>query len=241
MRPFLSCFRPVSVFFSARKPSSIAVTDDLIGTALVRAAKKGKSVCIDCRRMPVSADSYFACNQPLRPALLEEIYLRRERIFADRRTLRDFLRGVGRNPTHARYISFVPGARRRAAVIACIVRPPNAGRMLGLAAYEGIFSVDIIPAAPTCAAVFRPLIRSGAIHINFIDYFDRQIQAKGFFKDDELIISMTPKVCRRLAAAFNRSAHGAFNPSGLPVYPIPPLRTLDNQKSDYIDRNNQNP
>jgi uncharacterized protein (DUF169 family) len=147
-----------------------------------------------------------------------DIYVKKEQVFPDRRTMERFLHIVLRNPRSFERIECTPGVHGDADVIVLFVHPAQASRLLGLSAYLGKFSVDIIPAAPTCAALFRPLIAPDRLHVNFVDYFDREYQASGLYTHDELLLSMTPKFYKQLEEAFEHSAHGKHVPKGVPVY-----------------------
>jgi len=215
----LTKYQPVSVSFTDKRPEGIDLTEDEIGAAIARVSKIGTQVAINCRRRRHSAGSYFACGRDIPENDIEETYVEKEKVFARRHHLHDFLECVGRNPKRCKYVWLKPGVDECADAIVLIVNASQAGRALGLAAYHGNFGVDLIPAAPTCAAVFRPLIDPKRIHVNFVDYFDRDLQARDCFEDGELLLSMTPKLYCSLISAIDLSPHGSQPPTGIPIYP----------------------
>jgi len=208
--------RPVSVRFC--NESACPLTQEEVSVAIARVAKEGKSLAIDCRRKRCSAGSTFACSNATTLEELVSIYIDGEHVFPDRRLLERFLRTVRKNPKALAFVECTPGVQNIADVIVLFVRPDAASRLLGLSAYLGRLSVDVIPAAPTCAALFRPLIVPDCLHVNFVDYFDREYQAPGLYAKEELLLSMTPMLYRALEEAFEHSAHGKHVPTGIPVY-----------------------
>lgn len=213
-----SLFRPVSVFFRDGRMSACCLTEEEASNAIARVAKERCALSIDCRRRRLSAGSYFACGNALPLCDIVDMYVNTERIFPDEKTVVRFLKKVGRNPLTRRYIHILPHFHSKADVILLVVSPAQASRLLGLQAHDGIFSADIIPAAPTCATLYRPLLIPDRIHVNFIDYFDREQQARGCFEAGELLVSMTPALYRSLCGVHATSAHGAYKPKGVPVY-----------------------
>ncbi len=219
MTKLLTRHHPIAVRFVDVLPRGYATTEDEVSSALAHAAKHGRKIAIDCRRKRFSAGSYFACNYPIPIGEVVRTYVRREHVFPDAATARAFLSAVGCNPARSRYILLAPASMRKADVIILLVHAAQGGRILGLAAHCGHLSADVVPAAPTCAALYRPLLKPGCIHVNFIDYFDRDSQARGCFAEGEFLVSMIPAVYKQLCAIARYSAHGTFSPKNLPVYP----------------------
>ncbi|MBU2213628.1 DUF169 domain-containing protein [Patescibacteria group bacterium] len=210
--------RPVSITFTQELPSGFFCTDDLIPTAIARTSKTNTPIALNCRRRIFSAGGYFAHSQDFERRLIIETYINNEHVFPDEETANIFLQLVGRNPKKSQYILFMPKYDIKSDVVILLVNASKASKILGLSAYYGLFDVDVVPAAPTCAAIFRPLIEPNRIHINFIDYFDREYQAKGCFEEEEFLVSMRPALYKKLCVAFTKSAHGNSKPNGLPIY-----------------------
>ncbi|MBU1911262.1 DUF169 domain-containing protein [Patescibacteria group bacterium] len=214
----LTNYRPVSVHFCNELPSGSIITEDEISVCLAKSAKNGQDLAINCRRGRFSAGSYFAEKEDIPIEDILDVYVKKERVFKDNKSTYEFLYKVGRNPIDCTHITFSSRIKSDADVVLLIANASQAGRLLGLSGYIGKFIVDIIPAAPTCAAIFRPLIEPNRIHLNLIDYYDREHQAKGKFKEDEMLISMKPKIFEDLKKAYSKSPHGKFIPRNLPIY-----------------------
>ncbi len=227
MMPPLTHYRPVSLRFSGTLPPDYSLTEDEVSNAIARAAKCGMNIAISCRRKRYSAGSYFACHRTIPRSEIVRTYVEQEHVFPDAQTAHAFLDTVQRSPVRSSYILFAPEIADDADVIILIVQAAQASRILGLSGYLNGFVVDVIPAAPTCAAIYRPLIEPERIHVNFIDYFDREVQAKGFYDPGELLVSMTPVLYRELLDAAERSAHGRFTPQEIPAYHAEPLRIME--------------
>jgi len=226
MMPLFTDYRPVSVRFSDTLPPDSSLTGDEVSNAIARAAKCGAVLAISCRRKRYSAGSYFACHRTIPRSEIVRTYVEQEHVFPDAQTAHAFLDTVQRSPVRSRYILFTPKIADDADVVILIAQAQQASRILGLSGYRNQFVIDAIPAAPTCAAIYRPLIEPERIHINFIDYFDREVQAKGFYAPGELLVSMTPVLYRELLDAAERSAHGRFAPQEIPAYHAEPLRIM---------------
>lgn len=216
----LATSRPVFIRFTNTLQKGERVSDDLFCTALARCAKRNKKIIIDCRRHPCAGGNYFVSRKPISQRELENVYMRKESVFRSKVDLRIFLKRSGQNPKPSRYIIFDPVFSQKAEVILFFVSPAAASRLLGLSAYLGKFSVDIVPAVSTCASLFRPRLHRDALHLNFIDYFDRFYQCKGFFRNTELLVSMHMRLYRKLQKAYARSSHGKKKPSGIPIFPV---------------------
>ena len=215
----LSDYRPISVLFMDEKYPNSKLSSNEISVALSQVAKEGHSISIDCRRQRFSAGSYFACCRDIPREDIVSTYVKKEQVCRNAASAKSFLNTVGRNPLKCRYIHLLTGVDECAQVVVLVVHAEQASRILGLSAYEGFYEVDVVPAAPTCAALFRPLIYPDSIHMNFIDYFDRQHQAIGSFKANEMLISMSRQIYVTLSEAYSHSAHGSFLPCNIPVYP----------------------
>ncbi len=207
----LTNYRPVSISFCNEVPSDCPITDDEVSECIAQAAKNGQNLAINCRRGRFSAGSYFAERGEIPVEEIIDVYVNKECVFKDKEIAREFLCRVGRNPVECSHIRFSSGFDQNADVVLLVVNVSQASRVLGLSCYEGNFKVDLVPAAPTCASLFRPLIEPECIHVNLIDYFDRDYQAKGKFGEGELIVSMRPGVYKEMA-------HRSIKPDGLPVY-----------------------
>jgi len=214
----LTNHRPVSVLFSDQLYSSSPVTSGEVSNAIACVAKENTAITIDCCKKRFSAGSYFACGHDIPLEAVSDVYCNREQIFPNAGFLETFLATVGRNPTKSRYIHLLPNESPDANVVVLLVNTSQASRVLGLSAYTGQLSVDLICAAPTCASLFRPLLQPDRIHVNFVDYFDRDYQARGLFDESELLLSMRSDMYQRLLAASPHSAHGAFIPHDIPVF-----------------------
>ncbi|MDD5469179.1 MAG: DUF169 domain-containing protein [Candidatus Peribacteraceae bacterium] len=224
--PSLTDHRPVSICFSDTLLPDHRLSEDEVSNAIARTAKCGAALAISCRRKRYSAGSYFACHRTIPRSEIVRTYVEQEHVFPDAQIAHAFLDAVQRSPVRSRYILFTPEITDDADAITLIVRAEQVSRILGLSGYLNRFAVDVIPAAPTCAAIYRPLIEPDRIHVNFIDYFDREIQAKGFYDPGELLVSMTPALYRELLDAAERSAHGRFAPQNIPTYRAEPLRIM---------------
>jgi uncharacterized protein (DUF169 family) len=135
------------------------------------------------------------------------------------------LNKVQRNTKKSKYILFEPRLNLEADVLLFFMNPSQVGKTLGLSAYEDEIKIDIIPALSTCAAIFRPLLRPNTIHINFVDYFERELQAREFFKKEELLLSMTPEIFQKIIEAQKKSPHGDFIPQDIDIFSVKTLFT----------------
>lgn len=205
----LSLYPPVSVRFANRLNKGEHASYELFPTAIARCAKEKTSIIMDCRRHTCDGGNYFMCGKNLSTSTLEDIYIQKEGVFKTSAQLHGFLKKVGRNRTLHRYVIFEPTITSQTSIVIFITSPAQAGKLLGLSAYLGILNADTIPAMPTCTAIFRPLVRQNRLHLNFIDYFDRDYQCKNFFKDTEMLVSMHIRLFKKLEKIYPRSCHGA--------------------------------
>lgn len=216
----LATSRPVFIRFTNTLQKGERVSDDLFCTALARCAKRNKKIIIDCRRHPCAGGNYFVSRKHLSQRFLEDVYIKKESVFQRKEDLKDFLRLAQQNPKPSRYIIFEPSFSAKAEIVIFFTDAAGAGRLLGLGAYRGQFSVDVVSAISTCASLFRPRIRKNVLHLNFIDYFDRYYQCKNFFRDEELLVSMHVGFYKKLQKIYARSSHGKKKPFGIRIFPV---------------------
>jgi uncharacterized protein (DUF169 family) len=196
---------------------------ELYCTAIAKAAKSDKIIIIDTQKHKCTGGNYFVGRQNAGPKEIADAYINKECVFSSRNHLKAFLAKTGRNPIKARYVIFEPRMNpakipKKTEIILMVVTPDIAGRIIGLAAYNGHLSPDIIPAASTCTALFRPLIKPESIHVNFIDYFDREYQCKGLYSKTKLIISTTPELYAELVKIYPKSCHGGKKPGRMDLH-----------------------
>jgi uncharacterized protein (DUF169 family) len=193
--------------------------NELYCTAIAKAVKLNKIMVIDTRRHKCAGGNYFVGNQNYPLKKIADTYINKESIFPSRNNLTPFLKKTGRNPIKSRYIIFEPitklSPNKKTKVIITVTTPNIVSGIIGLSAYFSTHSPDIIPAASTCTAIFRPLIKPKSIHINLIDYFDREYQCKGLYNKNDLIIGMTPKLFNSLIKTYPKSCHGGKKPKGI--------------------------
>lgn len=211
--------RLVSVRFIDRIPKSEKISNDLYCSAIARSIKTGKKIVIDCRRHLCAGGNYFVGGIPIGQKDIVDVYVNKEFVFRDKEIACDFIKRAGRNVCVRRYVVFEP-FKNRADVIVGIANAEQISRILGLASYSGNFGVDIVPAISTCSSLFRPLLESQKIHINFIDYFDRHLQCPGFFDSNDIIVSMSPQMFRAVRRAYSLSPHGKKMASFADVHPV---------------------
>lgn len=213
----LSLYPLVSVRFANRLQKGEHVSHEFFPTAIARCAKEKETIVMNCRRHRRDGGNYFMCGKNLSASTLEEVYIQKEGVFKNSAQLHRFLKKVGKNRALHRYIIFEPTITSQTSVIIFITNPAQAGKLLGLSAYLGILNADIIPAMPTCAAIFRPLVQKNRLHVNFIDYFDRDYQCKNFFKDTEMLVSMHYQLFKKLERIYPLTCHGAKPLEGFPL------------------------
>lgn len=217
----------VNVRFVDQLVKNEKVTGDLYCAALARSVKKGKKVVIDCRQHKCAGGNYFVGGAKVSRSEIEDVYVNKEFVLKDAKAVGSFLKAVGRNPVNSRYVVFDPVKDvvdiDDSSVVLGIANAENVGRILGLIAFEGEFSVDVVPGISTCAALYRPLVKSKTVHLNFVDYFDRNYQCKGFYEDSEIVVSMDGKIFKHLNSVYLRSAHGKLKPKDMPVYDVSSL------------------
>ncbi len=223
MKELMHSTKPVSVRFLNRISKGEKLSQDLYCTAISRCAKKGKKVIIEVEKHRCSGGNYFVGNSDVDAEEIGDVYIDKEKVFGNKRDLGKFLRLAGRNPVKSKYVVFEPGISEKADVVVLLLNPDDAGRILGMNAYLGNFEVDIVPAISTCASLYRPLIKKKAIHVNFIDYFDRKYQCKGFFEKSELIVSMTLGIYKKMSKIFVQTSHGGNSPKNMEIFKVPKL------------------
>jgi uncharacterized protein (DUF169 family) len=223
MNKFFPC-KFIGVRFTdklTKKESAInqKASDELYCTAIAKTIKHHGIIVIDTLRHKCAGGNYFVGNKYCPLKEIADIYMNKECIFQSQNNLKTFLKKTGRNPIKSRYIIFEPSIIRKTAKIVIIVTTPDiAGRIIGLAAYTGHLTPDIIPAASTCSAIFRPLINPQSVHVNFIDYFDREYQCKNMYGKNHLMTSMTAELFKTLVKSYPKSCHGCKKPKGISVY-----------------------
>lgn len=203
--------------------------NELYCTAIAKSAKQCKKIIIQTRRHPCAGGNHFVGQKACPFKELADVYINKEHVFQTPAQVKSFLKANGQNPVKTKYLVFEPlkpgsnpGLSSKSApqTILALVSPETAGRMLGLLAHIKQNTVpDIIPAASTCSAIFRPLLKPDSIHINFIDYFDRYYQCRGLYEPTELIISMIPALLIALIKAYAKSSHGSNKPKSMKIYP----------------------
>lgn len=212
------------------------ISDDLYCTAIGRAIKKGKKIIIDCRRHRCDGGNFFVGGKEVPIREIHDVYVKKENVLSGEGGVRDFLSACGRNPRKSKYLVLerlgdsyldenkaLNRAMKESDIVLGIMRADNIGRLLGLAAYLGIFNVDVVPAISTCSALYRPYLKPNLIHINFIDYFDRKYQCKGYFEEDEVLISMSSGLFKRISDVYEKSSHGGNVPKDVPVFKVEDL------------------
>lgn len=223
MKKLMHSIKTVSVRFLNRINRGEKLSQDLYCTAISRCAKKGKKVIIEVDKHRCSGGNYFVGNSDVDAEEIEDVYMNKEKVFRNKRDLGRFLKLAGRNPVKSKYIVFEPKINEKTDVVVLLLNPDDAGRILGINAYAGGFEVDIVPAISTCASIYRPLIKKNAIHVNFIDYFDRKYQCRGFFEKSELIASMPLKIYKKMYKIFEQTSHGSNSPENMKIFRVPEL------------------
>ncbi len=214
---------PVSVSFSKVRPQGVESTNDLICTALARCAKKNKSIAIEIQKHRCRGGKYFVCGKNCPQKEIEHVYVEEEQVFSEKSDARKFLNQVGQCPVQGKYLIFEPGFSVRADVICFLCSPSQACQILGLGAKLGLLQADLVPAISTCATVFRSFLCPKKIHVNLIDTFDRNYQAKGFYQEGEIWVSFVPDLKNSLEGVMKNSPYGDFFPEKVDVYDVLPL------------------
>ncbi|MBP7058518.1 DUF169 domain-containing protein [Candidatus Gracilibacteria bacterium] len=193
---------------------------ELYCSAIAKAAKTGKKIIIDTRLHQCAGGNYFIGNHHFSQKQLIKVYTQQEKIFQNSHQTISFLRKVGKNPVKTNYLIIEPvnpeanlNIRSRYQTILIITNPAYAGRIIGLSTYKkNTGNPETIAAASTCAALFRPLLNPKVLHINFIDYFDRNYQCPKAYSQHQLILSMTPSSFQQTILAYPLSSHGKQKP-----------------------------
>lgn len=193
---------------------------ELYCSAMAKAAKTGKAIIIDTRLHQCAGGNYFIGNHHYPQKQLIKVYTQQEKIFRNGQQTISFLKKVGKNPVKTNYLIIEPVNPETKTIlysryhtILIITNPAYAGRIIGLSVYKkNTNSPETIAAASTCSALFRPLLNRKALHINFIDYFDRNYQCPKAYSQHQLILSMTPSLFQQTILAYPLSSHGKQKP-----------------------------
>jgi uncharacterized protein (DUF169 family) len=211
----------LSIRFSDAKTGDYQKYQDSACTILARCFRNDVATYIDREAGQICAGgNYFlGITDPDQKEIIGT-YVEEEQVFKNASSCSKFLEELPAYPDIARkrYILFAPFAQENAQpdVVMLLANPAQAGRILGLGAYETLSSPSVFPALSTCASIYAPL-ETGRIHLNFIDYYDRYYQGrqdgKNLWNDSQMIVSMTYAMFKKIVEAIPLSAHGSFVPS----------------------------
>lgn len=206
----------VSIRFSDSKGNKYKKYKDTACTALARSFKKEVSTYVDRKlgQLCPGGDYFLKITRPTKREVCK-VYVSDEGVFKKYSICSAFLKTLPKYPLVAqkRYILFTPLAEetQKPDVISLLATPAQVGRILGLSAYKKISFPLVIPAGPTFASIYAPILTK-KIHINFIDYFDRYYQGKLFWNDSDLIVSLSFGIFKQILATIPLSAHGIRKP-----------------------------
>jgi uncharacterized protein (DUF169 family) len=209
----------ISIRFCDSKPENIDTGFlDTACTAMARSLNHNKCLMID-RTLGQSCPggNHFLC---IKKAPLEEVYktyINDEQVFQDTTACQEFLSKLPQFPQIAqkRFLLLTPFQKEIGTpdIITILANPAQVARLLGLSVYQGMNSPLIIPAAPTCLALYASL-STNQIHINLIDYYDRYYQGcienKLIWDENKMIITMPYTSFVDMANNLAKSAHGTF-------------------------------
>ena len=211
----------LSIRFSDAKTGDYREYQDSACTVLARCFRNDVAVYIDREVGQIcEGGNYFLGITDPEPKEIIGTYVEEEQIFKNASACSKFLEELPKYPDTARkrYILFTPFSQEKAQpdVVMLLVNPAQAGRILGLGAYETLSSPTVFPALSTCASIYAPL-ETGRIHLNFIDYYDRYYQGrqdgKSLWNDSQMIVSMTYAMFKKVVEAIPLSSHGSFKTS----------------------------
>jgi len=209
----------VSIRFSNSKPQDCERYKDTACTALARGLRGKTGTYLDRQEQLCPGGNYFLNKSDCSLEELRNTYVKEEKVFENNSVCDTFIKNLPEYPNTAkkRYITITPFAKEGECpeVAIFLANPAQAGRILGLATYDGFSSPIIMPAISTCASIYAPL-ETHNLHINFIDYYDRYYQGlqgkKSIWKESELIISMSYEIFERIIRNIPLSPHGIYKP-----------------------------
>jgi len=218
----LFTYQPIFISFADSITDGKESSRDLYCTAIARSIKTHKEVIIDCHQHLCAGGNYFLGDKEIPEEKIADIYINKEHVFPNTACTKKFLKRIERNPNSSSFLIFSPKVDNAQVVIA-ITNAANIGRLLGLQAYLSEFKVDVFSATTTCSCIFRPLIQKDCMHINFIDYFDRYHQAKGMFTDNEILVSMSYELYRKLQYVYEKSPQGSMKIHDVEIFTVDSL------------------
>lgn len=228
-------YEPISVRFSDSISANISCKPDgsfycdTACTALCRCFKQNKVLVIapenNCQNVPAQpcagANFFLKLSQmPIPEEEARQVYVETEQVFRDEQICQNFLQKISTSPISIKekFIVLSPLSQEigDSQIIIFLVNASQASKILGLSVCQNYQAPEIISAAPTCIALYLPLINN-RIHVNFIDYYDRYHQGKQkngelIWQENELVISMTFELLQVMLKDINYSPHGNFQP-----------------------------
>lgn len=200
--------------------------NELYCTAIAKSVKQSRPIIVDIRRHQCAGGNYFVGGQKCPFNEICNIYIYKEKIFKNKRAVRKLLHQAGQNPLKYNYIIMTPihpitqskSQHDSPDAIFTLTTPDIASRIIGIANYHTYTPAQIIPAASTCTSLFQPLLKPHKIHVNLIDYFDRDYQCKGLFPPQQLLLSMSAKIFNNLINNYQKSSHGNNKPTKMKIY-----------------------
>lgn len=220
MKKCLQIEKIISIRFSHTKTLQYKKYNDTACTALARSFENKKSTYIDRKYGQLcSGGNYFLKIIPTPKEEVCNVYVKDEKVFRDNTTCENFIKKIPKYPSLAdkRYILISPLSyeTKKPDVIMFLATPAQASRILGLSVYKEMSCPVIVPALSTCASIYAPLA-AHAVHINFIDYYDRYYQGmqrgRSVWKDSELIMAMPYDIFDKIIQYIPLSAHGSYKP-----------------------------
>lgn len=192
---------------------------DTACTALARAIINKTEVIFDAKHLPqlCPGANYFFKFSKIKNSEVHDVYVKDERVFANKKTCALFLRKLPKFPDSLRgkSISIKPLANDKVDVVILMVTPAQCGRILGLLNSRSYKTVEVLPNQPTCLSLFAPLVTKKP-HCNFIDYYDRYYQGvihgKKIWAEDKMIISLLFSDFKEILNNLEKSPQGSFRP-----------------------------
>jgi len=210
----------LGIFYSVKLPKQGENFGDPACVALARSFFTKQTIFFDAKKYPQSClgASYFLKLAPIGDQETVDVYTNKEKVFKNRNVCGKFLENLPKFPESLKnkFIIVKPiGNKDRPPVVAMLVDPAQAGRILGLINRDRYEKTEIFPSQPGCLVFFAPLATKKP-HINFLDYYDRYYQGKvggrHIWPEDKMIISMNYDDFKVALANLDESSHGSFRP-----------------------------
>jgi uncharacterized protein (DUF169 family) len=208
----------VSIRFSNKKSNRYKIFQDTACTALARSLKDKRLVYLDRKQGQLCAGgNYFLDFKKCSDKEVCDVYIKKEKVFSNQVVCKDFLQQVKKykNNIKSKYILLSPLDKEvnKPDVVALLVNPAQASRIIGLSIFNKLQEPIVSPAGPLCLDIQAPFY-SNRLHLNFIDYFDRYYQGKQggrlIWEDGEMMIFCNYRIFCELLNNLDNSPHGGY-------------------------------